>query len=80
MKPRKGWVIGPGSASARRRDGVFAGFIFSHRLTPFAAYRPRQSLKRGRVDEWLAGTTGVARCFRTLEAVMIAVDKAWPLK
>lgn len=81
MKPRKNWRIAEGGASARRTDGVHAGFLFAHKPeTPYGVFRARQEpTRRGDKSEWLSTRTKTARCFRNLEAAMEAADKAWPL-
>ena len=37
MKPRPGWIIAEGAASARRKDGVEAGFYFLGDDKPYSA-------------------------------------------
>jgi hypothetical protein len=81
MKPRAGWKIAEGAASARRTDGVCAGYLFTHKpATPYGAFRARQEpTRRGDKYEWLSTRTMTARCFRTLQAAMEATDKQWPM-
>ena len=81
MKPRKNWKIANGAASARRTDGVCAGYIFSNKpKTPYGVFRARSvPTRRGDTLLWLSTRTYAARCFRTLQAAMEAADKAWPL-
>jgi hypothetical protein len=78
MKPRPGWTIADGNASARRKDGVVAGFEFPYDEKPYAVKRQRISPRRGKTDEWLI-IRGKSLTFRTLEKAMEAADKTWPL-
>lgn len=82
MKPRKNWTIAEGGASARRTDGVCAGYLFIHKpAPPYGAFRSRKEpTRRGDTSEWLSTRTMTARCFRTLEVAMEAADKQWPMR
>lgn len=77
MKPRDGWTIAPGSASARRDDGVEAGFYFLGEPKPYGCRKGFLDTRRGhRPNLLLRGA--VIRKFSTLHAAMEAADKAWP--
>ena len=80
-KPRPGWTIAEGGATALRPDGVVAGYFFSDRQKPYAIQRPFEG-PRGRRMEWLSGgrTGGTPRCFGTLDKAMDAADKVWGLR
>ncbi len=79
MKPRAGWTIAEGGASARRKDGVTAAFHFLGQPKPYAAQRPYSSPRQGRAMEYLRRTGAlVPTGFRTLEAAMAAADQKWP--
>lgn len=79
MKPRDGWTIAAGGASARREDGVKAGFQFLGDDKPYAVQRPYISPRRGRAMEFLRPAGSLSpRKFRTLEDAMIAADLSWP--
>lgn len=76
MKPVPNWKIGEGDASARRKDGVFAAFVFEHKKAAYAVRRIE-----GGHTVWLSTAyKGVVRCFNTLQAAMDAADKSWPLE
>ena len=82
MKPRKNWTIADGAASARRTDGVCAGYLFAHKPeTPYGVFRPRKEpTRRGDKAEWLSTPSHTARCFRSLTAAMEAADTQWPMR
>lgn len=79
MKPRPSWKIADGNASARRTDGVVAGFYFLGEEKPYGVKRPYQSPRQGMLMEFLRPVGSLtAKKFRTLTAAMEAADKAWP--
>lgn len=79
MKPRDGWTIAAGGASARRPDGVKAGFQFLGDEKPYGVQRPYTSPRRGRAMEFLRPPGSLSpRKFRTLEDAMAAADQYWP--
>lgn len=80
MKPRAGWVIADGGASARREDGVTAGFHFLGKPKPYGVQRPYQSPRRGKSLEFLRAAGSLApRAFKTLHQAMEAADQQWQM-
>lgn len=80
-KPRTGWKILPGGASARRGDGITAGFCFLGSAKPYAVYRKRQSERLGIVDEYMRTAVGASlRSYSTLQTAMEAADRYWPVE
>jgi hypothetical protein len=71
MKPRPNWTIAEGGASARRTDGVTAGFMFLGEDKPYGARRGAEDLTAG---------SRVPRKFSTLDKAMEAADKIWPVQ
>lgn len=80
MKPRDGWTIADGGASARRKDGVVACFHFLGREKPYAVQRPYTSPRRGRSMEYLRRAGSLTPMeFRSLEQAMAMADNYWPI-
>ena len=77
MKPRPGWIIAEGAASARRKDGVEAGFYFLGDDKPYSAKKGFVFTRRGKQPNYLRQGTSF-RKFSTLHGAMAAADRAWP--